>query len=186
MQSMMRPGLERSVPTALVIRCTDYASARDAVDELSDNGFDVSRTAIVWNDVRVVEHVTGRRTTATAAIDGAMSGAWFALLLGVLLAIFVDVDGAGEVFAMLVTYVVLGALFGAAWFALLHARHRGRRDFSAIGAVEGLTYDVVVDPELHADAVRILGVSQGRPMDPTPGGTDRPGAPLPPPSGPAW
>ena len=186
MQSMMGSRIERPVPTALVMRCADYASARNAVDHLSDSGFDVSHTAIVWNDVRVVEHVTGRRTTATAAIEGALSGAWFALLLGVLLAIFVDVDGAGEVIAMLVTYVILGAIFGAAWFALLHARHRGRRDFAAIGTVEGGSYDVVVDPELLADATRILDISGTRPEDPTPAHDRRPGDPLPPPSGSAW
>lgn len=62
----------------------DYASAQKAVDTLSDRGFDVSRVSIVGSDLRMVENVLGRMTTARAALAGAVSGLWFGLLLGLI------------------------------------------------------------------------------------------------------
>jgi uncharacterized protein YpuA (DUF1002 family) len=57
-----------------------YAEAQRAVDALSDAGFPVESVSIVGHDVRLVERVTGRLTTARAAGAGALSGAWVRLV----------------------------------------------------------------------------------------------------------
>src|SRR5262245_16799865 len=75
-------------PVVTVGTFTDYASAQRAVDYLSDNGFPVERAAMVGTDLRLVERVLGRMTTARAALAGAASGAWFGLLIGLLFGIF--------------------------------------------------------------------------------------------------
>ena len=59
-----------------------YAEAQRAVDSLSDAGFPVEFVEIVGYDLRQVERVTGRLTTATATGAGAASGAWFGLFIG--------------------------------------------------------------------------------------------------------
>jgi hypothetical protein len=64
-------------PTMVVATYPDYPSAQRAVDYLSDNRFPVERTAIVGTDLRLVENVLGRLTTARAALAGAASGALF-------------------------------------------------------------------------------------------------------------
>jgi len=146
-----------ALPDTTLLRTTRYTEARDAVDRLSDNGFDVSRTAIVWNGLRRVERVTGRRTVRTAAGEGALAGGWFGLLVGALLAIFVDFDNAGEVVIMLASYIVLGAIFGAVWLGLGHWMTRGVRDFSATELIDAETFDVLVDRDHVSAARQILG-----------------------------
>lgn len=59
-----------------------YSAAERAVDYLSDNGFPVSRVAIIGSDVRLVEQVVGRLNHGGAALRGAGSGALTDLLIG--------------------------------------------------------------------------------------------------------
>src|SRR3982074_1842363 len=71
-----------------VAQYADYAAAQRAIDFLSDNKFPVHQVTVVGEDVRLVEHVLGRLTTARAAGAGALSGLWFGLLIGLLVGIF--------------------------------------------------------------------------------------------------
>src|SRR4051795_4512805 len=71
-----------------VASCPTYADAQAAVDRLSDDGFPVEHLDIVGSDLKLVERVTGRLTTTRAAMAGAASGAWFGLMIGLLVAIF--------------------------------------------------------------------------------------------------
>lgn len=129
----------------------DYASAQKAVDTLSDRGFDVSRVSIVGSDLRMVENVLGRMTTARAALAGAVSGLWFGLLLGLIFGI------ATPYFLIpLVWGLVLGAVFGAIFGALGHAAYRGTRDFSSARTIVAQRYDVMVDANSVAEAHRTL------------------------------
>jgi hypothetical protein len=57
------------------------------VDTLSDREYPMAGVTIVGADVRLVEVVTGRLTTARAALAGAGSGAWFGLLIGVIISL---------------------------------------------------------------------------------------------------
>ena len=52
------------------------------MDYLSDNKFPVHVVSIIGEDVRLVERVLGRLTGARAVGTGALSGAWFGLLIG--------------------------------------------------------------------------------------------------------
>src|SRR5437660_1216317 len=101
-------------PTVTVASYPDYESAQRAVDYLSDNQYPVQHTAIVGTDLVLVEKVLGRLTTGRAALAGAASGAWFGLLIGLLLGIF----SVSAWWALLLTGLVIGALWGAAFGAI--------------------------------------------------------------------
>ena len=136
-------GTRRQMQT--LVSSPDYDDARAAVDTLSDAGFDVSQVEIVWSGLRRVERVTGRRTVPRAALEGAGAGAWFGFFLGLLLALFIDVADLAEYLGVVLAYLVMGALVGAGWFAIVHWSTRGRRDFSSIPALVADSYEVVVE-----------------------------------------
>ena len=73
---------------SLVLReYTTYEEAQRLVDGLSDAGFPVERVRIIGHDMNSVEQVTGRLTKGRAALLGAGGGAWWGLMIGLLLAI---------------------------------------------------------------------------------------------------
>jgi hypothetical protein len=136
-----------------VVGFGDYASAQRAVDFLSDNEFPVEHTAIVGNDLRLVEQVTGRLTTAKAALAGAATGAWLGLLLGLLLGLWTD-RPLGWLLTVVVTVLVF-AFWGAVIGAVAHAMTGGRRDFASRSTIVANRYDVLVDPA-HAERAQQL------------------------------
>jgi hypothetical protein len=117
----------------------DYGGAQAAVDRLSDAGFPVEHLDIVGSDLRLVERVTGRLTTGRAALAGAASGAWFGLFIGLLLGFFTT---SGWV-AILVSAILIGAVWGLVFGALGHAATRGQRDFASVRALAATRYDVI-------------------------------------------
>ena len=141
------------VPSTAVVVGTylDYALAQQAVDYLSDNHFPVDRTAIIGTDLRLVENVLGRWTTARAAGAGAASGAWFGLLIGLLFGIFSNSNW----FAVIIVCVLIGAAWGAAFGAIAQAATGGRRDFASRSSLQAGQYAVTTDPEV-ADQARSL------------------------------
>jgi hypothetical protein len=140
-------------PTVTVAAFADYESAQRAVDYLSDNQFPVEHTAIIGTDLVLVETVLGRMTTGRAALAGAGSGAWFGLLIGLLLSIF----SVSAWWALLLTGLLIGTLWGAAFGAIAHALTRGQRDFSSRSQLRASQYAVTVDSE-YADQARQLVV----------------------------
>jgi hypothetical protein len=130
----------------------DYESAQRAVDYLSDNQFPVEHTTIVGTDLRLVEKVLGRLTTARAALAGAGTGAWFGLLIGLLLSIFT----VSAWWALLLTGLIIGALWGAAFGAIAHAMTGGRRDFASRSEIVAGTYAVVVNDDYAEQARQLL------------------------------
>lgn len=143
--------IETERPTVTVATYTEYASAQRAVDYLSDNQFPVEHTAIVGTDLRTVENVTGRMTTGRAALAGTATGAWFGLLIGLLLGIFA-VSGWWQV---LLAAIVIGAIWGAIFGAIAHAATRGARDFSSVSSLQADRYAVNADVD-HADGARTV------------------------------
>ena len=107
--------------------------------------------SIVGTDLRLVERVLGRLTTARAAGAGALSGAWLGLLIGILLAIFTT---EGWLVIILVA-VLFAALWGAIFGAVAHAMTGGRRDFTSVSRLDAAHYAVQVDAE-HAESARRL------------------------------
>lgn len=134
----------------VIHRTDDYRDAERIIDRLSDQGFDVEQARIVGRGLHSVEQITGRMTKGRAALAGAGSGAWFGLFVGLLFALFV-VGPAW--FSMIVSAVVIGALFGAVLGFAGHWATRGRRDFSSVKGLRADTYEIQVEPS-HADEAR--------------------------------
>jgi hypothetical protein len=147
--------LHTAIPTTRLVtlaRFPSYAGAQHLVDQLSDARFPVAATRIVGNGVRTVETVTGRMTKGRAAGYGALNGTWLGLFIALLFAIFTI----GPVWwGVLLTAVVLGAVFGAIAGFVGHWISGGRRDFSSVSGLEAAEYEVQVDASLYEDAMRI-------------------------------
>jgi len=137
-----------------VARFDDYESAQRAVDRLSDDGFPVEKLDIVGTDLRLVERVTGRLTTARAAGAGALTGLWVGLLIGVLLGLFTT----GHAWLGVVAAATgFGALWGAAFGFIAHAAARGQRDFSSVRGLSAARYDLIAREGTTDRARRMLG-----------------------------
>ncbi|SEB46187.1 hypothetical protein SAMN04489806_0727 [Paramicrobacterium humi] len=143
-----------SVPSNVLAEFGDYAGAQALVDRLSDGGFPVEHVRIVGEGVRIVEQVTGRLTKGRAALLGAGSGAWFGLLIGIVLGFFVI--GPAWIGALLLG-LVIGAIWGAIFGFFAHWATRGRRDFSSVRGLEAERYAVLVAVEHFAEAQRVVG-----------------------------
>ncbi|WP_165070118.1 general stress protein [Marisediminicola senii] len=137
----------------VVASYTNYVDAQAAVDRLSDEEFPVASTQIIGRDITTVETVTGRLTLGRAALMGAAAGAWFGLLIGLLFAIFAF---GISYFAIVLSAVAFGALWGAIAGFVSHWATRGRRDFSSVQSLKAARYDVLVEASRAADAARIL------------------------------
>jgi hypothetical protein len=142
----------QAVPTVSVATYPDYALAQQAVDYLSDNRFPVEKTSIVGTDLRLVENVLGRMTTARAALAGTASGAWFGLFIGLFLGIFSDANWFGLIFAGL----LIGAAWGAIFGAIAQAMTGGRRDFTSRSSLRASQYAVIVEADVADDARQLL------------------------------
>jgi hypothetical protein len=139
-------------PTVSVGTYPDYASAQRAVDYLSDNGFPVEKTSIVGTELRLVETVLGRLTTARAALAGLVSGAWFGLFIGLLFGLF----STSSWLAVLLAGVLIGAAWGAAFGAIAHAATGGRRDFRSRSSLQASQYVVTVESDAAEEARQLL------------------------------
>ena len=140
-----------SAPVVAVATYPDYAQAQRAVDYLSDNKFPVEKTSIVGTDLRLVETVLGRLTTARAAGAGAASGAWFGLFIGLLLGIFSNSNW----FAVIFVCLIIGGIWGAIFGAIAQAATGGRRDFTSRSSLRAGQYAVTVQADA-ADEARAL------------------------------
>ena len=132
----------------------NYRDAERAVDFLSDKGFPVQRAAIVGTGLRTVEQIAGRITTGRAALMGAGQGAMIGLIFALLIGLFFTVDEA--FFGVLLYGLIVGALFGATFAAIIQAMQGGRRDFASVRAMEAERYEVQVDHEVSAQAKQLL------------------------------
>jgi hypothetical protein len=144
------PRAERA--TVAVASYPDYASAQRAVDFLADNKFPVDRVRIVGSDLRLVEQVHGRMTIGRAALAGAGTGAWFGLLIGILLGAF----AVGAWWRVLLFAVVAGVVWGATFGALAHAMTRGQRDFTSTPTLQADKYTIIVDADVVHQAREML------------------------------
>ncbi len=138
----------------------NYEGAQACVDSLSDALFPVEHLDIVGTDLRLVEHVIGRLTSAKAAAAGAASGAWFGLFIGLLVGSFTE----GPTWIGL---ILGGLLIGAAWGAVFgyvgHAATGGRRDFASTQKLEASRYDVIGRDGFAEQAKQALAGLNNRP-----------------------
>jgi hypothetical protein len=135
----------------------DYAAAQKAVDFLSDREFPVQHLMIVGTDLKRVERITGRLTWSRVALGGVFSGLWLGLFVGLVFSLFVDENW----LAMVLSTVLLGALFGLVWALLGYALTRGQRDFSSVTQVVATRYEVLVEHKVAAEARELLAQLPG-------------------------
>lgn len=135
---------------------SSYGEAQKAVDVLSDLGFPVEKTAIVAQEIRFVEQVTGRRGLASAAVEGGLTGAGVGALVGFLLGLFTFFEPLVSGFVLAFWGLVLGAIVGSVLGLVSQGLTFGRRDFGSVGAFHAGRFDVVADPDVAAEATKHL------------------------------
>ncbi|CAM3365926.1 general stress protein [Occultella aeris] len=116
-----------------------YLEAQRAVDFLADKEFEVKAVTIVGTDLKMVERITGRRTYPSAALQGAASGAYFGLFVGLLLSLF----GTGSLLTTILPALLIGAGFGMLFAVVSYAFTGGRRDFTSSSQVVASKFAVL-------------------------------------------
>ena len=157
----LRSGLTLDFPQSLGVY-DEYAAAQKAVDFLADKEFPVQNCMIVGTDLKRVERITGRLTTGRVALGGLISGVWLGLFVGLVFALFTD----EKVLGVVLSTVVIGALFGVIWALVGYALTRGQRDFSSVTSVVATRYEVLVEHKVAAQARELLAQLPGATRDP--------------------
>lgn len=141
------------LPTGDVVAVfDDYKQAAEAIETLSKAEFDVKGLAIIGNDLKSVEKVTGKLSWGKAALAGAASGAWLGLFLGLVLFIFSPSGaGIGFVGAALLIGAGFGMLFGVTSYSIT----RRKRDFTSTSQVIASNYSLLASPD-HVNKARNL------------------------------
>ena len=148
-----RPQVQPTLPKGDVLGTYEtYLEAQSVVDRLAKADFEVKKVAIVGNDLKTVERVTGKLTNGKAALTGAVSGAWFGLFLGLLFFLFSPSPQLGFVAAA----TLIGAGFGMLFGVFTMAVGRRRRDFTSTHQVLASNYQIIIDAELTLKAQDVL------------------------------
>lgn len=143
----------RGLPRGEVIgRYGTYADAQKAVDHLADEQFEVDRIAIVGNDLKSVEQVTGRLSYPKVAGQGALNGMVFGAFLGLILSLL----GGEQWVSTLLVSVLMGGAFWMLLATITYAMQRGKRDFTSTNQIVATSYDVVAAPEVAQRAQQVL------------------------------
>lgn len=128
-----------------------YYEAQQAVDHLADSEFPVQGVTIVGIEPILVERVDARLTWKRVLTNGAVSGAWLGLFVGLLLSLFTV---GGGVLPILIG-LVCGVGFGLASAAFRYGTTRGQRDFVSHSQLVARRYDVLCQPR-NAERAREL------------------------------
>ena len=131
-----------------------YVEAQQVVDRLAKADFEVAKLAIVGNDLKTVERVTGKLTYGRAALAGAARRAMVGLVLGLLFFIFASTP----TLAFLGAAALIGAGFGMLFGIVSYALNRRRRDFTSTHQVLASNYQIIIDPQLTAKAQALLSL----------------------------
>jgi hypothetical protein len=142
---------------------SSYADAERAVDYLSDHDFPVERVAIIGQDIRFVEQVTGRVSLLDSALRGGVIGGITGLLIAWLFAVFSWFDPIVAWGWLILDALWFGFVVGALFGLLAHALTRGRRDFASIPQMQAQRYEVTVDEEVADRAEALIREMQGSP-----------------------
>ncbi len=153
--------LKLAYPQSLAVY-DDYEAAQKAVDFLADQKFPVEQCMIVGTDLKRIERITGRLTTGRVALAGLLSGLWLGLFVGLIFSLFTEEDALGIILSTL----LIGALFGVVWSLLGYAFTRGQRDFSSVTQVVATRYEVLVEHKVAAQARELLATLPGATPDP--------------------
>ena len=137
-----------------------YEDAQRAVDFLADHDFPVQNCLIVGTDLKQVERVTGRLSFGKVATGGLLSGVWLGLFVGLIFSLFGE---EGSAWAMILSTVLFGAVFGLVWALAGYAAARGRRDFTSVSQVVATRYEVLVEHKYVEQARQLLATMDQQP-----------------------
>lgn len=139
------------LPRGEVVATFDrYSDAQAAVARLVRAEFPAREIAVVGNDLKSVERVTGRMSYARAALAGALSGLWVGIFFGLLM-VLLSPGSATPLF--IVAAALIGAGFGMFFNIAVFSVGRRRREFVSSMQVLASSYDIVVGPD-HANRAR--------------------------------
>ena len=141
-----------------------YGEAQRAVDYLAESEFSVEDVTIVGVDLMLVERVIGRLSWGRVLGTGAVSGAWFGLVVGLLLGMF---NNQGFAWQPMLTGLVLGVLSGVVFAAIGYSMSKGRRDFSSASQLVAGRYDVLCQPRTAEQGRDLLAKLAMRPSPST-------------------
>jgi hypothetical protein len=150
----MQPGflIQRNKSRRVIATYKDYLEAQKTVDFLSDKGFTVERVAIVAEDLKFVEQITGRLDSGRAALSGGVRGGAIGVMIGLVLGLISPLPTLQLVTQGALTGLLIGAVSSFLGYSLMG----GRRDFSSMGSMQAGRYDVQVDDEVADEAMRVL------------------------------
>jgi hypothetical protein len=150
----MQPSLMSSTSKSrrVISSFKQYADAQKAVDYLSDEKFEVSRIAIIAEELRYVEQVTGRLDSGRAALQGLIRGG----MLGSLIGLVVGFLSTAPTLELVIRGAFVGLLFGLSSSLITYWMTGGQRDFSSFASMQAGRFDVVADDEVADKAAGIL------------------------------
>jgi hypothetical protein len=149
-----------------------YQAARKVVDQLAEGDFDVRTVSIVGTDLRTVERIRNRLTYPSVALRSAVQGAFFGLMIGILMTL---IDPSGSGFQILYT-VGLGVGIWVLFGVLGHSMRKGR-GVDSVQQLVPTSFDVVCEFESAARARQVLGQAPATgPVAPAPHPAPGPGA----------
>ena len=140
---------------------TQYAGAVDCVDALIRHGFPAQLTAIVGSDLSTVERVRGKLSYGRVAIQGAITGSWLGLVIGILL----PTDTATQTAftgSTMGAAIVIGAGVGMLVNVIRFSATRRSHEFLSNSAVVAAKYRVVVPHNLVDEANRALAEHESK------------------------
>lgn len=138
-----------------------YMEASDAVDYLSDQGFDVQFITIVGTDLHMVERVTGKLTTGKVAASGAASGALWGAFIGLLMSFSLQ----SNMLPFMLLSLGGGALIGVIMSVLFYALTGSRRDFTSHSQTVASRYAVLAAAQIE-EAYKLLQNTRGNLIQP--------------------
>jgi hypothetical protein len=147
-----RDALAGTVPVATFATLADV---EDVLSRVTGAGFPIDRTTIVGTDLRFVEKVQGRMSTARAAGYGTVTGAWLGALVASFAAIF-TAHSVGAVLSMLFGGIMLGALFGAVFGVVAYRFAGPRTGITGNVTLVASRYELRTDPALAGELRGLL------------------------------
>jgi hypothetical protein len=151
---MARAADLQRVPRGDVLGTYDtYPEAQAVVDRLAKADYAVANVSIVGNDLKTVERVTRKLSWSRAALEGALSGAWFGLFLGLLFTLF----SPGSInWGIFVAAILIAAAAGLLFRLIAYGVSRRSRDFDSTKQVLASNYQVIVESGRLAEAQEAL------------------------------
>jgi hypothetical protein len=144
---------DQHLPSGVVVASYEtYEQAQAAIAKMSGAEGDLSGLAIVGNDLKLVERITGRLTWGKVALAGAMRGLGFGAFIGLVYILFLP-----EAIASVLLFPLLGLAFGILLGVVTHSVTRRKRDYASVQQVLAARYDVVAPQQSAGKAMHIIG-----------------------------